>query len=312
MEKVLCLACGCLTGAVVWLLCGQTTRVAKEPDAWVQTLRHRARRALAALSQTRVVSVLLRWDSFAALATSMARRRMGDADPGHQRDAAAMLLLVGMLACLVAGLFSRSVVASLVAAGMLVAGVPARVAADERRLRRELAAEMPGVFRTLATAMASGHTLVQAIDYVGLHEHGHAAEAFVRTSLRLRCGLPVGEALERLRLELQAPGVGLMATALQISQRTGSPLRDLFQRSATLVEQQGEFERMLSVKTAQVRLSVRIVCLLPPAMVCLLSLISPDFQAGISTPSGIVCLAFAVLLDGLALLIIRRIMGAVL
>ena len=47
------------------------------------------------------------------------------------------------------------------------------------------------------------------------------------------------------------------------SHRTGSPLRDLLARSAALVERQGEFERELEVKTAQVRLSARIVCSLP-------------------------------------------------
>ena len=82
------------------------------------------------------------------------------------------------------------------------------------------------------------------------------------------------------------PGIGLLVTALVIAQRTGSPLRGLFQSSAQLVERQGEYERMLAVKTAQVRLSVRIVCLLPVLLVCVLSLISPDFQHGLATVPG--------------------------
>lgn len=171
---------------------------------------------------------------------------------------------------------------------------------------------MPGVFRTLAVALASGQTLSQAIEYVGSHGHGPAAEGFARTSLRMRCGTSAEEALALMAGELDAPGVGLLVCALTISQRTGSPLRGLFQRSAQLVERQQEFERTLSVRTAQVRLSVRVVCLLPLLMVGLLSLISVDFQRGLATTAGTLCVVVALGLDAVALLIIRRLMRGVL
>ena len=66
------------------------------------------------------------------------------------------------------------------------------------------------------------------------------------------------------------------------------------------------------MKTAQVRLSVRIVCLLPAIMVGVLTLLSPDFQRGLLTPAGIGCTCAAMALDGLALAIIRRMMRGVL
>lgn len=181
-----------------------------------------------------------------------------------------------------------------------------------RRQQQQLAAEMPGVFRTLDMAMGSGETLTQAVEYVGNHERGLAGEAFGRAALRLRCGMSSRDALEALVGELDAPGVGLLATALLISQRTGSPLRGLFQHSARLVEREGEFERMLSVKTAQVRLSVRIVSLLPAVMVVLLSLISPDYQRGLMTAAGFGCVVVATVMDLTALAIIRHLMRGVL
>ena len=106
--------------------------------------------------------------------------------------------------------------------------------------------------------------------------------------------------------------MGLLTTALVISHRTGSPLRDLLARSAALVERQGEFERELEVKTAQVRLSARIVCSLPFLMVALLAVISPDFQRGLLSPVGLGSVAVAAALDSFAVLVIRRLMRAVL
>jgi tight adherence protein B len=170
---------------------------------------------------------------------------------------------------------------------------------------------MPGVFRTLSVALGAGQTLAQAIEYVGSHGHGPVSAGFASASLGLRCGVSTEDALESLSRTLDAPGMGLLTTALVISHRTGSPLRDLLARSASLVERQGEFERELEVKTAQVRLSARIVCSLPFLMVALLAVISPDFQRGLLSPVGLGSVALAAALDAFAVLVIRRLMRAV-
>lgn len=231
--------------------------------------------------------------------------RLGD---GQARS----LLLLGVLLC---GTLSALLFWSLVAGAAATLSLALLLAAWEARARsarsKELAQEMPAVFRTLSVAMGSGQTLAQAVEYVGTHERGPAAESFGRLSLRLRCGLGTEEALGLLAGELEAPGVELLATALVVSHRTGSPLRDLLTRSARLVERQGEFQRLLAVKTAQVRLSVRIVCALPLALVLLLALISPDFQRGLLTPAGLVSSLIALAMDAAALLIIRKLMKGV-
>ncbi|MBM6774273.1 type II secretion system F family protein [Olsenella profusa] len=228
------------------------------------------------------------------------------------RPAVAVLLCCLAAITLGAGALFASPVAG-VASGAVVAGsLLGRELARRQRRRREVADAMPGIYRTLSVALGSGQTLAQAVDYVGSHERGPAAGVFARMSLRLRCGVSTEDAVGLLARELKTPGAGLLATALVISHRTGSPLRELLMRSAALAERQGEFERLLSVKTAQVRLSVRIVCLLPAVMIAVLALISPDFQEGLLTPTGLGCVALAALLDGVALLIIRRFLRGVL
>ena len=229
---------------------------------------------------------------------------------GREEAAAALLAGLALAAC-VSGVLFLTPLAGLVVGGALCALVVARDEARQRGKRREVLAEMPGVYRTLAVAMSSGQTLAQAVEYVGAHERGPAADVFARMSLRLRCGVATEDAVSSLAEELDVPGARLLATALVISHRTGSPLRDLLLRSARIAERQGEFERMLVVKTAQVRLSVRIVCLLPVAMVGLLTLMSPDFQQGLLTPSGVGCVCAAMMLDALALFLIRRMMAGV-
>jgi tight adherence protein B len=267
---------------------------------------------LARLGRLRLVDALLTQRAWRIAADDLSKRLASGSERLSRSDACALILVAIAFGATSAGILFGSPASALVAAVMLTALVPAYVSHEDRRRTEELTREMPSIFRTLSVAMGSGQTLAQAIDYVGSHGKGPAGEGFARASLRLRCGASADEALDALSRELDAPGVDLLATALVISHRTGSPLRGLFLRSARLVERQGEFERLLSVKTAQARLSVRIVCSLPVAMVALLSMISPDFQAGLATPAGIASLVVALTLDGIALAIVRGLLKGVL
>lgn len=174
----------------------------------------------------------------------------------------------------------------------------------------ELAREVPGAFRSLAGALGSGKTLSQAISYVGSGK-GALAREFGRASLRVSCGSSASEALDELAGRVSAPGIGLMVCALAVSARTGSPLHGLFMRSAELAERRFELKRELMAKTAQVRLSARIVCGLPAGLVGALVLLSPDFREGLATPVGLGCVVLAVVLDVAAVITIRQLMRRV-
>lgn len=175
----------------------------------------------------------------------------------------------------------------------------------------EIAHMMPSIFRTIAVALGSGLTLSQSIEYVSKHTEGVVSESFCIADMQIKCGFPIEEAIEDLAERLDAPGVNLLASALVISHRTGSPLKNLLQKTAELVELQEKNQRLIATKTAQVRLSARIVCLLPVVLLIILSLVSPDFQKGLFTPSGVICTVIAMIMDCIALLIIRSIMKGV-
>ena len=310
MEILLLTAVGaCAFAGSSALLSGGSGDVVRSGGRVAFLVSRRAARGLRRLAGLRVVELVLSTD----LGERMAReaqewRRLASLG----REEVMAVLLSGLtLASAAAALLFLTPLAGLVVGCALCALVVARDGARQRAKRREVLAEMPGIYRTLAVAMGSGQTLAQAVEYVGAHERGPAAGVFARMSLRLRCGASTEGAVACLAEELDVPGARLLASALVIAHRTGSPLRDLLVRSARISERQGEFERMLVVRTAQVRLSVRIVCLLPVVMVGVLTLISPDFQQGLLTPSGMGCVCVAMLLDGVALLLIRRIMRGV-
>ena len=188
-------------------------------------------------------------------------------------DAAGVRGLIFSLcvAALVLGLVvARSAIGAVAGLGLALAGIAAWASARERAWAAELSRQVPEAFRSLAGALAAGRTLAQAISYVGATGEGPLQREFARASLRVSCGISPTEALSELAGRAKAPGVALMVTALAVSARTGAPLQGLFMRSARLVERRFELERELAAKTAQVRLSARIVSAMPALMVAAL------------------------------------------
>lgn len=223
-----------------------------------------------------------------------------------------VLMLVGGCGILSAiCVISRSLAAFIICTVSLMAAIPMVASVVVHKQYTRLCRDMPDVFRILGMGLSSGLSLTQAIGYVGVHKQGISGRAFQEAALRLRCGSSISDVLDDIATRLRAPGVKFLVTALSISQRTGSPLKDLFRRSAKLVEQQEQFKRLLMVKTAQVRLSVRVVSSLPVVLICVLSVLSVDFQKGLTRPAGIISLCIACVLDVLALFVISHLMKGV-
>lgn len=298
--------------AFLWAFVMTKAKGTGRPAGWMLIrMQHEADELLGRLGSTRLATWLLGLPAWRRLSLEILNRMPEDALHLTIQGACALAVIGAAAFVAILGLLSASPLGLLVGLAAVAVGVPVWASARAHADHDALVAEMPGVFRTLSTALGSGQTLSQAIEYVGAHEEGLAGQAFSRVGMRMRCGESCEEALGHLAEELDAPGVDLLTTALVISQRTGSPLKALFQSSAALVERQGDFERSLSVKTAQVRLSVRIVCLLPAILVGALSIISPDFRSGLATLPGMGSIILALFMDAAALLIIHQLLKGV-
>ena len=285
---------------------GQTVRSTMFASRSIRWMERHLRNLLRICSQSAAIERALSISAVSA-SSALVRTRLAKAGFDFSMTETCSVVAAGcVISACIGAVFSASVCGAPVGAAVYAAVLCASTSHAQRKHVQALSAEMPAVFRSLAVSLGSGLTLSQAIAYVGSREDSVTAPAFAQCSLRILCGDPYDEALSALVDELRTPGIELLSSALAISHRTGSPLQSLFMRSANLVERAGELERLLVVKTAQVRLSVRIVCLLPALLVGVLLMISPDFQAGIATPTGIVSIALAACMDCAAVLIVRR------
>ena len=213
--------------------------------------------------------------------------------------------VASVLFCL---LVSRSLLGVPVGFALVSVATAVLVGHHDRALAEAACEQMPEVLRSLSSALGAGRSLPQAIEYVGTTVGEPVGAEFQRASLEIKGGKPVDRAIDDLCGRIDAPGVSVMGTALQISQRTGSSLTDLFSRTASMVAESSGLRRELQVKTSQVRLSAKVVAGIPVLLVCALTLLSPDYRAGLGTVVGRACLCLSALLDATALWLISRLM----
>ena len=254
---------------------------------------------------------LFKWEPFYYVSMQLRNRFLYKYGITLVDDAFVLFFISGIAASILFGILFESVIGVLCGLFSLFLVPYFLYEHAKHQSALEIAHMMPSIFRTIAVALGSGLTLSQSIEYVSKHTEGVVSESFCIADMQIKCGFPIEEAIEDLAERLDAPGVNLLASALVISHRTGSPLKNLLQKTAELVELQEKNQRLIATKTAQVRLSARIVCLLPVVLLIILSLVSPDFQKGLFTPSGVICTVIAMVMDCIALLIIRSIMRGV-
>lgn len=227
------------------------------------------------------------------------------ADRAFARGALEASVCAGALA---GAVISLSPLGIPVGAALPLGWCAARAARRGRERRQALESAMPEAFQALAISLGSGHSLAQALRFVGNHAQEPVRSEFLQASLEISCGLSATDALNGLLERLPAPGMDLVSSALVVSQRTGAPLKDLLANAASMVGERIELARRLEVKTAQARLSARLVGVMPVAMMAALTLLSSDFRAGAASPGGALAIAVAMALDVCAWLLIRRIM----
>ena len=221
----------------------------------------------------------------------------------------AVLCMASLAACLTGVLVSTSLLGGAVGLAAIGAHVSAALGSQTRKDRNALAAQMPDALRSLSGALGAGKSLSQAIEHVGRTLGEPMGPQFLQASFEIASGRSVEEAVEGLCQRIDAPGIALLGTALQISQRTGSSLNDLFAQTAQMASDSVALRRELEVKTSQVRLSAKVVAAMPVVLCGALTLLSSDYRAGLSLQAGKTCLVVAALLDLSALLLVRRVMS---
>ncbi|MDQ7793026.1 MAG: type II secretion system F family protein [bacterium] len=137
-----------------------------------------------------------------------------------------------------------------------------RLAARSHQARQRL----PDALQALASSLRSGQSLAQAVEALGTGTEGPLAEVFRRVAEEYRAGTPLLRALRRLEESFPGDDVSYFLQALEIHRFSGGNLAEVLANGAAALNERRALWGDLHARTAEARLSARILLALP---VCL-------------------------------------------
>ncbi|MCL2881733.1 MAG: type II secretion system F family protein [Coriobacteriia bacterium] len=193
--------------------------------------------------------------------------------------------------------------------------VTALVTVILERLRRpaeigRMQEALPKLLDQLAQTLRAGLSLPQAIMRVEEQPDDALSVLLHALSVDLSLGYSVSESLERFQAKVPLPELRMIALALELTSRTGGNIAELLERSADLQRQSLQMFRALRAQTAQGRMSVRLVVVIPLALVAVMAVALPDYIGSfISSGLGLALAALACVLLSVGFIGVRRVVN---
>lgn len=232
---------------------------------------------------------------------------------GYRTDAARVggIVAVAAVAAIPVGLvLSSSAVFGIALAFCLVIalGIVARQAHE--RWVEQMREEVPDMLHAMSACFHAGYSLLQSFHHLAGETPGALGDLFRRAESELRTGVPADEVLRRMREDSAVSELAFVTAALEVQHHTGGSMQKVLDSACESVEGQLALRRSLRVQTAQARLSMRIVTIMPFVLVGVFSLASPDFlMPFFSSALGVAALCTAICMQLAGILAIRRMLS---
>lgn len=176
-----------------------------------------------------------------------------------------------------------------------------------RRRARELERGMPEAIRLLCIALDAGSSLVKALEYAARNCDEPLAGELSRVVWDVQAGQGFDEAMEHLRARTGGTEFAYLAVAMEIQHRSGGSLGEVLRSVSSMLRQNAELDRDLRSKTAQARLSARVVACMPVVLLLILTLLTQNYLGlFFSSPLGVLMFASACALELLGIVLVRR------
>ena len=225
-------------------------------------------------------------------------------------DRAGGVVIVAALTVLISGwLVGFSPVFGAAAASCLVAalGIAARQARE--REAEQMREALPDMLHALSACFHAGYSLLQSFKHLSRELQGPMAGLFSRAASDLETGRSAVDALQRMRNESSLSELAFVTAALEIQHQTGGSLQKVIDSACESIEGELALRRTLRVQTAQARLSMRVVTVMPFVLIAIFSLISPGFLAPFfSSWLGLTVLCIAMGMQLAGVLAVRRLL----
>lgn len=215
--------------------------------------------------------------SWTALLDDAAWQRLGSSLLARPARWSRLLRLTPVAAALFGGLLA-GLLGALVLPVMSILAIRGYWVVADMRHRRSCLAALPDALSLVASALAAGHSLGQAIT-TAVRAGGPLAGELARVEARVTLGESVPDALATVAERLQSEELQWVVVAIRINARIGGDLATLLTTIASTLRERETLRRTARVLSAEGRLSAWVLGALPVGFVALLLLLRPEHLA---------------------------------
>ncbi len=154
---------------------------------------------------------------------------------------------------------------------------------------RQFEEMLPDVLMLVATTLASGFSLSQALDAVARDTAEPAGKEFSRALAETRIGTDVSDALEHLAVRMDSESMRWTTMAIRIQRDVGGNLAETLRTTAQTLRDRESLKRQVNTLSAEGRLTAYILMALPIGLFLYMSYVNPDYASLLwTTVPGIV------------------------
>lgn len=218
--------------------------------------------------------------------------------------AGGLLLLIALSALLAAGP---------VTALAVMAGVPtALLGWVHRRAQRRVEAlieALPYYIDAVRQMQAVGNSLAQALERALTDAPAVVQSYIAPVARRLELGASVADAMQMLAERLRVPEISMLAAAIRTNMRYGGSISAVLLNLANILRERIRIKRELKAAISEAKISGRVLIVMPLVAMAALVAMNPDYiDFFLRDPRGHRLAIVAMVLQGLGMLVMRRVM----
>jgi tight adherence protein B len=166
----------------------------------------------------------------------------------------------------------------------------------------------PEAIDTLARAVRAGHAFTTALELISNEVADPVSSEFRKLFEEQKFGMPVRDALLNLTERVPLVDVKFFVTAVMLQRETGGNLAEILDNLSYMIRERFKILRQVRVHTAQGRLTMLLLMLLPPLIVSIMLVVNPTFIMPLFTdPMGHTLIVLGITLQTFGYFVIRKV-----
>ncbi len=170
--------------------------------------------------------------------------------------------------------------------------------------------QLPEALELMARGLRAGHSLQAGFQLVGDEMNDPIGTEFTRVFEEQNLGIALEEALESMTERIPNLDLRFFATAIVLQRQTGGDLAEILDKIGHLIRERFKIFGQIQALTGEGRLSGVVLMALPPVLFLVMLKINYEYSMTLfEDPLGVKMLAFAVVLQIIGALVIRKIVN---